>query len=181
MTALDSVIQLLGPHYNKIKFIHLLFATMWLWSTSVAYLNYVVPIVRNWFLDPNNPELTRKRNEALERFDEGVVLEHVAFPIVLITGLLLLLIGGWGPQNFWLVVKLALVILVFLPIEIFDYWLSHFGGNKRRARLTEGVDALDSIRYEKLTQMHLWFLTLTTPIIAVAGMTVVYLATVKPA
>ncbi|MBD2858076.1 hypothetical protein IB286_03580 [Spongiibacter sp. KMU-158] len=181
MSIVNFVAEHLGPYYAQVKFIHLLFATMWLWSTSVAYINYVVPVLRQWFLDPNSPELLRKRNEALERFDEGVVIEHVAFPFVLVTGVLLLMIGGWGVHNDWLVIKLALVILVFIPIEIFDYWLSHFGGNKRKARLKEGVDALDSPRYEKLTQMHIWFLTVTTPVISMAGITVLYLATAKPA
>lgn len=181
MSVIELSVQFLGPHYAKVKFFHLLFAMIWLWSTAVAYINYVVPVLLHWFNDPDDPELLRKRNEVLERFDQGVALEHIAFPLLLISGLTLLLIGGWGAHNYWLVIKLSIVILIFLPLEIFDYWLSHFGGNKKKARLHEGCDALQSARYEQLTQTHLWFLTITTPLIATGGVFVVYLATVKPA
>lgn len=180
MLTVDWLTQTLAPHYTTLKFVHLLFATMWLWSTSVAYINYVVPAVRRWLADPHCPEHIDKRNEALERFDNGVVLEHIAFPIVLLSGLLLLLVGPWGLHNGWLITKLCLIVLVFIPIEVYDYWLSHFGGNKRRARLASGLDARDCPRYEALVRTHIWFLTVTTPVIAVAGVTVVYLATAKP-
>lgn len=180
VTLLDSIIQFLGPHYMQVKFVHLLFAMVWLWSTAVAYLTYIVPVVRRWFADPNNPELLVLRNEALERFDDGVVLEHIAFPVVLLTGLCLLLVGGWGPDSYWLVLKLGVVCLIFLPIEVYDYWLSHFGGNKKNIRRREGGDAMASPRYEQVMQYHLWFLVVTTPLIAIGGVSVVYLATVKP-
>ncbi len=178
---LETLTQVLGPYYLKIKFVHLLFATMWLWSTSVAYLNYVVPTMKAWLRSPNSEDALRDRNSMMERFDHGVILEHIAFPVVLLSGVCLLLAGGWTAQSYWLVIKLSVVVLVFLPIEIIDYWLSHFGGNKLAFRRRANVDALASPRYEQLVQYHWWFLVVTTPIIATAGMLVVYLATVKPA
>ena len=179
--SIDALSQWLASYYLQIKFIHVGFATMWLWSTSVAYLNYLVPVFRAWQENPESIDLIKKRNWVMERFYEGVVLEHIAFPVVLITGLSLFLISGWGPQSYWLAMKLVIVVLVFLPIECFDYWLSHFGGNKAKIRkdITNG-DSLNSLRYERAIHFHWWFLIITTPIISVAGVTVLYLAIVKP-
>ena len=77
--------------------------------------------------------------------------------------------------------KLTIVVLVFLPIEVFDYWLSHFGGNKAKIRrsIPDG-DSLMSTRYERAIHYHWWFLIVTTPIISIAGVTVLYLAIDKP-
>ncbi len=179
--SIDALTQWLISHYLQIKFIHVSFATLWLWSTSVAYLNYLVPVFRAWQANPDDIEQIKKRNWVMERFDEGVILEHIAFPAVLISGLSLLLITGWGPQSYWLAMKLTIVVLVFLPIEFCDYWLSHFGGNKAKIRRdTPSGDGFASRRYENAVHLHWWFLIVTTPVIAVGGMTVLYLAVAKP-
>lgn len=179
--SIDVLAQWLSSHYLQIKLIHVAFATMWLWSTSVAYLNYLVPVLRAWQANPEDIDHIKKRNWAMERFDEGVILEHIAFPVVLISGLTLLWLSGWGPQAYWLAMKLVIVVLVFLPIECFDYWLSHFGGNKAKIRKdTPNEDSFNSPRYERAIHLHWWFLIVTTPIITVGGMTVLYLAIVKP-
>tara|TARA_R110001592_G_scaffold50620_1_gene156374 strand:- start:9600 stop:10145 length:546 start_codon:yes stop_codon:yes gene_type:complete len=179
--SMDTLSQWLASHYIHIKFIHISFATLWLWSTSVAYLNYLVPVLRAWQANPDDIDSIKKRNWAMERFDDGVILEHTAFPAVLISGLALLLISGWGPQSYWLAMKLTIVVLVFLPIECLDYWLSHFGGNKAKIRrsLPDG-DSFNSPHYELAIHRHWWFLIVTTPVIAIGGMTVLYLAIVKP-
>lgn len=179
--SMDTLSQWLAGHYIHIKFIHISFATLWLWSTSVAYLNYLVPVLRAWQANPDDIDTIKKRNWAMERFDDGVILEHIAFPAVLISGLALLLISGWGPQAYWLAMKLTIVVLVFLPIECFDYWLSHFGGNKAKIRRSlPDSDSFNSPHYELAIHRHWWFLIVTTPVIAIGGMTVLYLAIVKP-
>ena len=168
----------LAPYYLHIKFLHLSFAVLWLGSTAVAYLNYLVPVMRAWQRDPRNPERIAQRNLAMERFDHGVLIEHAAFPLLLLSGLALLSVGAWGPQHYWLALKLCIVVLVFLPSEIVDYWLSHFGGNKRQIRLSGRADA--ARRYEQVLHQHWWFLIVTTPLISVTGLLVLYLAVVKP-
>jgi len=41
-------------------------------------------------------ELQRRLIWAYEQFDKTVVLEHIAFPVVLITGLLMFFMAGWS-------------------------------------------------------------------------------------
>lgn len=179
--SLELISQWLGGHYLQIKFVHIVFAMIWLWSTAVAYLNYLLPVMRAWQANPHDQNTISQRNWVMERFDDGVVLEHIAFPALLLSGLTLLMISGWGPQSYWLALKLTIITLVFLPIECCDYWLSHFGGNKKKIRDAEAdIDGTVSLRYEKAIHYHWWFLIVTTPIIVTSGLTVVYLAVVKP-
>lgn len=111
----------------------------------------------------------------MERFDDGAILEHIAFPMVLASGILLMLIGGWSPVYGWFALKLVLVVLVFLPIEILDYYLAHFGGNKEKIRLSSNID-----QYEPTIRRHWYFLVLSTPIVIVSITFAVYLAITKP-
>lgn len=172
---MDEIRNFLTEHYMLLKFIHVIFAMIWVWSTSVAYISYVVPVFRQWLANPDEPETTRMRNWVMERFDHGVILEHVAFPILLVTGPMLMLAGGWTLGDNWLAAKLVLIVLVFIPIEIVDYWLSHFGGNKRRLR-----DAGATADYEAYIHRHWWFLVVATPIISIFAIGVLFLAIVKP-
>lgn len=165
----------LSTHYTLLKFVHMFFAMIWVWSTSVAYITYVVPVMRKWLKNPQDPDITQMRNWVMERFDRGVVLEHIAFPILLITGPLLMLAGGWTIDDGWLAAKLVLVVLVFIPIELVDYHLSHFGGNKEKVRATG-----DMVAYEVALHRHWWFLVVTTPVISIFAMSTLFLAIVKP-
>ncbi len=45
---LDTVREVLGPWYLYIKTLHLLAVMAWVWSTSVAYAFYLVPIFKAW-------------------------------------------------------------------------------------------------------------------------------------
>ena len=165
----------LAGYYLQIKFIHLVFAGMWFWSTSVAYTYYLVPLFRDWLKNPEDPDRIRLRNWAMERFDEGAILEHVAFPILLITGPMLMIAGGWTLVSSWLAMKLVLVVLVFIPVEVMDYYLAHFSLNKAKIRATGTPEA-----YEKTIRLHWWFLVVSTPIVIVVITLIFYLAIVKP-
>ena len=117
----------------------------------------------------------RLRNWAMERFDDGAILEHVAFPILLITGPLMMLGGGWTPVHGWFAMKLVIVVLVFIPVEVMDFYLAHFGGNKEKIRL-KGTAA----EYETMIHRHWWFLIISSPIVIISIPTVIYLAGAKP-
>lgn len=165
----------LGPYYFYVKFVHLFFVMIWLWSTAVGFAYYLVPVFKAWRRNPGDPQVLALRNWAIERFDHGVIYEHVAFPMVLITGPLLLILGGWNLDSGWLVVKLLIVIGIFLPVEIMDYWISHMGGNKSRLRRTGDADL-----YERGIQRHWMFLLVSSPPVMVFGALIILLAVTKP-
>ena len=172
---LETFSNTLAPYYLQIKFVHLLFVAMWFWSTSVAYSYYLVPLFKAWQQAPDQIDRIHLRNWAMERFDDGAILEHIAFPMVLITGTTLMLIGGWNPGFGWFAMKLVLVVLVFVPIEVMDYYLAHFGGNKEAIRQSGAIEA-----YEPAIRRHWYFLVLSTPVVIVSITYVFYLAITKP-
>ena len=172
---LDATREALAPYYLYIKFIHLFFVMIWSWSTAVAYTWYVKGAFQRWEKNPSDPQLVQRRNWAIEQFDKGVVLEHIAFPVILFTGPLLYWIGPWNLSFTWLLAKLSIVVLIFIPIEICDYHLSHFGGNKERLRKRGLME-----RYEKSIRQHWMFLKVTTPLIIIFMPTVIFLAVTKP-
>jgi len=167
--------ETLAPYYAYIKFVHLFFVMIWLWSTSVGFAYYLVPVFKAWRRNPGDRQIVEMRNWVIERFDHGAIYEHIAFPMVLLTGPLLWIAGGWSPASGWLVLKLLIVLGVFLPIEIFDYHLAHFGGNKHRLRKAGDAEA-----YERAVHKHWMFLVVTSPPVMILGTTVLVLAIVKP-
>lgn len=172
---MDELRALLQPWYLQIKFIHLLFVMIWSFSTAVAYSWYVKSAWIAWQHNPDDPDRLARRNWAMEQFDKGAALEHIAFPIVLVTGGLLVWVMGWGMESHWLMLKLTLVILVFGPIEIFDYWISHLGGSKKQWRLKG-----DMQRYETLMQWHWRFFRISTPLVIIVIPAIIWLAVTKP-
>lgn len=171
---LEAVSKLLGPWYIYIKFVHVTFVMVWTWSTAQAYGYYLVPVFKAWRRNPDDPEIMALRNWALERFDHGVIYEHVAFPIILLTGPLLYIAGGWSTSSDWLLLKLCLVCLIMIPIEILDYHLSHFGGNKAHIRATGDMN-----KYEEAVHLHWYFFLYSSPVIMTAAMVTVFLAITK--
>jgi len=172
---IETIQTTFAGYYLYIKFVHVFFVMIWAFSTSVAYGWYVRGAFLKWAANPDDPALIRRRNRAIEQFDRGVVLEHVAFPVILLTGPLLMIIAGWRLDSPWLVLKLLVVIFVFVPMEAVDYYLSHFGGNKYRLRMRG-----ESGRYELAIRRHWQFLRITTPLIIVFVPLVIFLAIVKP-
>ncbi len=170
-----SFINLLSPYYMYIKFAHVIFVMMWAWSAVQAFTHYLIPAFSAWRQRPDDENAIKRRNWAIERFDDGVLFEHIAFPIVIITGLLLYVLGGWSTSANWLLLKLAIIVVLMIPIEIADYYLAHFGGNKARIRI-----AGDMQRYENMIQWHWLFFLITTPIIMLFATTIIFLAVVKP-
>ena len=163
------------PYYLQIKWLHLIVAAMWLFSTSVAYRFYLLPVFAAWLRDPGSVDKARLRNWAMERFDDGATLEHVAFPLLLITGPMLMLAGGWSPIHGWFAMKMVLVVLVFIPIEVMDYYLAHFQGNKEKLRLAGKTG-----EYENFIHLHWWFLLVSSPIVITTIPYAIYLVVVKP-
>lgn len=174
----------LAPYYLYIKFAHVFFVMIWIWSTAVAYAFYLVPIFKAWRRNPTDPEIRTLRNWAMERFDQGVIYEHIAFPMILLTGPLLYFLAGFSTSIDWLLLKLLIVTGVLIPLEVFDYYLSHFGGNKRRVRESATRDTSGShsceMRYERAVHHHWWFLLVSSPAVMIFATLVVFLAIAKP-
>jgi hypothetical protein len=149
---------------------------MWSFSTAVAYRNFIIPAFRAWLRDPQNAQASARRNEFMERFDAGAVLEHGAFPVLLLTGLLMVWLAGWPWQAVnWLSLKLGIVLIIFVPLEIIDFYISHMGGNKKKIRATGNMQ-----RYEVMIRFHWQFFRVSTPLIIVLVPLVFYLAVTKP-
>ncbi len=170
---LDSFSHAVAPYYLYVKFVHVCAVTLWAWSTSVAYYWYVRAAYIGWRKNPDNPEMKRRKDWALEQFDNGVVIEHVAFPVALVTGLTMFFVGGWDLDRPWLKYKLAIILFIFVPMEIIDIWLSHFGGKKEQFHG-------DPDRYEGLVRFHWKFFSVVTPLVGIFIPTLIFLAVVKP-
>jgi len=174
---LDEIRSLLLPWYLHVKFIHLLAVAVWSFSTAVAYWRYILPVFRAWEASPGDPERVAARNLAIERFDKGAILEHIAFPVALLSGLALAWLASWPWRELnWLGMKLGIILVIFLPMEIVDYYISHMGGNKRRIRRSG-----DTARYESMIRFHWRFFRVTTPLVVVFIPLLFYLAVTKPA
>ncbi len=172
---LEALQAFLAPYYLYIKFVHVLFVGVWVFSTAMAYAFFVLPVMKAWRRNPQDREIITMRDWIMDRFDEGAIYEHVAFPIVLITGPLLYIAGGWNTGMGWLDLKLLIVIGLFIPIEVMDFYLSHFGGNKSKIRASGDME-----NHERHVHMHWWFFLVTTPGIMIYGVLVIFLAVSKP-
>jgi uncharacterized membrane protein len=173
---MESLQQSLASYYLEIKTLHLLAIALWSFSTAVAYRDYVVPAFSDWLKKPDDLEALARRDWVMERFDRGAQLEHVAFPIAIITGLCMIWIANWPLQAVnWLSIKLAIMLLIFVPVEIVDYHLAHFGGNKKKLSKNN-----DPHKYQRMTLLHWNFLRITAPVVVVFIPLIVYLAVVKP-
>jgi|GEM_PF-1529927 uncharacterized membrane protein len=171
-----AVAEWLGAWYLQIKFLHVILVGIWAFSTAVAYQNYVIPAFRRALARPDDAEAVAHRNRMIEAFDKGVALEHIAFPGLLLTGLALLWAGGWSSaETWWLAAKLTLVVLIFIPMEIVDYRISHFSKPKRQMRLEGETEQL-----EAAIAFHWKFLRVSTFFVVTAIPAAIYLAIVKP-
>lgn len=167
--------EFFAPYYMYIKFIHVMAVMIWSWSTAVAYTSYLKNTYIKWKRNPKDEVLKERRDWAFEQFDRGVVLEHIAFPVLIASGALLFLVGNWNLGFQWLLVKLSIVALVFLPMEIVDYYLSHMGGNKYYIKKNGNKE-----QYERSIQRHWLFFRITTPLIATFMPIAIFFAIVKP-
>ncbi|MCW5828839.1 MAG: hypothetical protein KIT79_05940 [Deltaproteobacteria bacterium] len=164
-----------APYYLYIKFVHVCAVTLWAWSTSVAFYWFVRQAHLDWRRNRSDAELRRRKDWTLEQFDRGASIEHIAFGVAIVTGLMMFFAAGWGLDRRWLLWKLAIVVLIFIPMEILDIWLSHMGGNKEKTRLAGNPD-----RYESLVRFHWQFFRVASPLVAVFIPVLLFLAIVKP-
>ena len=138
---------------------------------------YVRPTLTAAAKDPENQELQRRRDWVLEQFDRTVILEHIAFVLILITGLLLYESGAASLHDGWFAVKIAIVVVVFIPLEIYDIWLSHIAAPRATRAKDAGGSRAD---YDLFRRRYVGFLRGVTPLILLTVPTVLILALAKP-
>lgn len=168
--------DLLAPYYLVFKWVHLFFVAMWAFSTAVAYRYYVVPAFMAWMAKPEDAALKERRDWSIRAFDDGVILEHIAFPVILVTGATMVWLNGWALNEvYWLTVKLAIIAVVFIPMEVVDYHISHFAGRKSLSLAAGEAD-----RYEAQVAFHWKFFVITAKLVRIFVPLVFFLAVVKP-
>lgn len=173
---MDGLLEALAPWYFWIKAFHVLAVAVWSFSTMVAWVFYLKPALLSAQARPDDPQAIARRNEFMERFDRGAILEHIAFVILVVTALLMiwlrdidLLSGNFIAVKFWIGVA------IILPMEAIDIWISHLGGNKEKIRRSG-----DTERYEAMMAHHWRFFRITEPIVVVLVPLMFFLAVLKP-
>lgn len=169
------MLDILAPYYLYFKFVHVFFVLMWTMSAVGAYIFYLRTTIYEFEKTPQDKELERRLVWAYEQFDKTVVLEHIAFPVVLITGLLMFFGSGWSLDNSWMLVKLCIIAVIFIPMEILDIWISHVLGPRISRNRGSDPDSWDEGR-----ALHWKFLQATSPVVRLTVPAVVFLAVVKP-
>jgi hypothetical protein len=112
----------------------------------------------------------------MRRFDRGASFEHVAFALLVVTAVLMLWINQVELGRFtFMTAKLWIGVLIIVPMEALDIWLSHLGGSK--ARLAARGDAE---RYEQVMEWHWRFFRVTEPLVVVLVPFMFVIAVAKP-
>ncbi len=158
-----------------IKFVHVVCAFLWGVTVPPAYSVYVKRALAEAQRAPDDRLARERVLWAWDRLDGLVALEHIMWPIVLITGPLLVLGTGWAVTDTWLALKLAIVVFVFIPIEVFDVWFAHFyGAGVESRRDTEPAGVVE------MREKQRRFYVFISPIVRLSMVAVFFLAIVKP-
>lgn len=173
---MEEIRTTLAPWYLYIKALHVIAAALWSFSTAVAWVFYLKPALRRAALAPADREARMRRDHYLELFDRGALVEHVALAVLVATALVMLWLGRVDLTRWsFVTAKLWLGVVVILPMEAIDIYLSHLGGNKAGIRRTG-----DMARYERMVRHHITFLRVTEPIVVVLVPLLFVLAVAKP-
>jgi len=174
--VIEELRTVFEPYYLYIKAIHVVAAAIWGFSTAVAWTWYLKPAFRAARRRPDDARLRTRRNELMERFDRGASLEHVAFGVLVLTSLLLLWVGRVELARWsYVTAMLWIGIVVILPMEAFDIYLSHLGGRKARVRASGDVE-----RYERMMEWHWRFFRVTEPVVMLLVPAMFVIAIAKP-
>ena len=164
----------MGTWFPVVKVIHIGALVIWLGPSGGAWM--VLMLARRKAAEPSLVTHYLYRG-----FFQMLWLEHLGFFTLLASGIALLAMLGHGAlQATWLQLKLAIVILVILPIEIPDLWYSHRGLPRIFAlRRPDAPYSADEQRV--LDSYHRRFVPIFLPILLLAVVVVMWLAIAKPA
>ena len=165
----------ISSNFYYIKFIHVFFAFLWGMAVPPAFMVYVGRAIRDYRADPTNAELERRMWWSWDQIDKLIVVEHVAWPVLLITGPLLFLASGWTLGSTWIILKLAIIIIIYIPMEAYDIWFSHYYAAYAEARKEEDPEG-----YKKMRADQIKFFKIVSPIVRITIPLLWFLAIVKP-
>lgn len=173
---MEAIQLALAPWYYVILFCHLFLLGIWAFSATGAFWLVAVAGAQRRRA-PGDPEMERRDDWARWHFNVVVRAEHVAFPLLLLTGLMLYVAAQWSvAENPWLLWKLVIVLGIFLPMELYDTWLSHVHVPRAMRRKVEDLVAFKRAirRQDRFITWSMWIVVLLIPL-------VMFLAVVKPA
>jgi hypothetical protein len=160
--------------FPVVKVVHLGALVIWLGPSGGAWM--VLMLARREVAEPSLVTHYLYRG-----FFQMLWLEHVGFFALLASGVALLAMYGFGAvEATWLKLKLAIVMLVILPIEIPDLWFSHrglpriFASRRPESPYTENEKRI-------LDSYHRRFVPFLLPILLIAVVVIMWLAVAKPA
>ncbi len=171
----DNLLIFIASNFLYIKFIHVFFAFLWGMAVPPAFAVYVARAMKDSNADPENGELERRMWWSWDQIDKLIILEHIAWPILLITGPMMFLASGWSLTDPWIVMKLSLIIVIYIPLEAYDIWFSHYYAARAEARKLEDPEG-----YKKMRADQLKFFKIVSPTIRITLPMIWFLAIVKP-
>ena len=172
---MDVIQNFVLSHFLSVKAAHIISAFLWSFTTISPMLFYVNPTMKKLKANPDDPELKRRGEWVLEQMDRVVILEHIALAVLLITGLMLYASGVASFASGWFFAKMLIVVGFFVPMEIYDIWLTH----AKAPRMERNKEA-DRPKYEAFRKFYYKYLTRLAYPIVVFIPAVLILALTKP-
>lgn len=172
---MESLTAFVAANFYYVKFVHVIFAFLWGLAVPPAFTIYVRRAMNDYNADPTNAELERRMWWAWDQADKLIVLEHIAWPVLLITGPLLFLASGWTLSHPWIILKLSIIIIIYIPLEAYDIWFSHYYSAYAEARKNENPEG-----YKKMRADQVRFFRIVSPIVRTTIPLLWFLAIVKP-
>lgn len=156
--------------YSVIKLLHIGSLVFWLGVPLGAWL--VLKSAKR-----NHPENITLLQQVSQVFFITLIIEHIAFALLLISGSWMAISYGWW-NTAWLNQKLWLVGAILLPLEIVDIVLGNFIAAKASARFYQ-QKSLSPWQKRALSIYHGSFTKIAIIIIPIAVILIMYLAISK--
>ncbi len=151
------------------KVFHIAALIFWLGPSLGAWL--LLRVVRKQYADDHELSVMCHRV-----FTNVLLIEHIAFVVLLVSGAVMAMKFQFYQQG-WLQWKLALVLIIILPLELFDVWL----GNVKLHKLFRQAEMLDDEASKRILSAYHITLTRTAIFILPITMLVIFcLVIAKP-
>ncbi|GAB1255607.1 hypothetical protein NBRC116494_01090 [Aurantivibrio plasticivorans] len=156
--------------YALIKTVHIGALILWLGPALGAWL-----VLRA--IDQDNLTTDTTARGVVRIFYSTVVLEHIAFLVLIGSGTLLALnFDFWGSE--WLQQKLLILLIAIIPLEIIDIYLGNWVAMKASSKIANNIDPT-SWEKKGLSIYHGIFTKIALSIIPVAVTGIIFLAAGK--